>query len=169
MTGNEAVWAKKKAALLQALAPLSRDEKANLILKASRYRSGADSCNSLYMGGLATASLVHALGGAYGRDDVLMLLTKATDAQIEAGLDVCANIIDYMRDHPTKPCPTCGQIMPDNGEPTAPTDDKMREVLVRAEQSLTSIAAGARNYIDGPSVAALLRDIRATLKAGASQ
>lgn len=42
--------------------------------------------------------------------------------------------------------------------------EKLREILKRTEQSLTSIASGARNYIDGPSVSALLRDIRDALE-----
>ena len=121
-TEADARWAKEKAALLAELAPLTRLEKEKLIQEASVYRSGPDSCNSLYMGSLAIGSLYYALNGIKSRDTLAELLGRASDAQIDAALGVCANIIKYMRENPTKACPTCGStVLAEVLEPEKPT------------------------------------------------
>ena len=92
----EAKWKAEKAALLAELAPLSRKEKCELIVAAKAYRSGPDPYNSLYMGSMATHSLFCSLGGDILRGSLDDLLKRATDQQISAALDVCANIIKHM-------------------------------------------------------------------------
>jgi hypothetical protein len=92
---------------------MKREEMIDLIRRAASYRSGADSCNSLYMGSMATHSLYCALGGTSPLHDTLDdLLSRATTAQLGAAMKVCDNIIRHMTKHPTKPCPCCGQIVP---------------------------------------------------------
>lgn len=92
----EAKWKAEKAALLAELDPLSRNEKCALIVAAKTFRSGPDSCNSVYMGSMATHSLFCSLGGDVLRESLDDLLERATDQQISAALDVCANIIKHM-------------------------------------------------------------------------
>lgn len=105
MTGDEAnkKWEAEKAELMKELVALSADTKRDLIKAASEYRSGSDSCNSVYMGGMAQSMLWRAIGPAG--------LTGASEKQLNAGLSVCASYIKYMREHPTKKCPCCGQIV----------------------------------------------------------
>lgn len=112
MNGAEATarWEERKAALMTELTARSTEEKRALIKAASQYRSGTDSCNSVYMGGMAHAMLRRALGGG-GYDGLDELLAAANAAQLNAGLDVCSSYIETMRRHPTKKCPCCGQIV----------------------------------------------------------
>lgn len=118
----DARFAARKAVVLPGLLALSRDEKVALIKGAASYRSGSDSCNSLYMGSIATSRLLHVLGGVYGQDGLESLLERATESQVNAGIDYAWNYIDYMQKHPMKPCPCCGQIVPDRGPPPVPED-----------------------------------------------
>lgn len=83
-----------------------------LILDATKYRSGADSINSVYMGSMALASLYCALGKQYGRDSLEIAIATASEIQIQAALKICAPYIEYMIKYPTKHCQTCGNIMP---------------------------------------------------------
>lgn len=135
MTGAEAdaKWAKEKAALMDELTKLSDDDKRGLILQASNYRSGQDSVNSVYMGGMATSMMRHALGESGGamllaqRRKLSDLLLDASTPQLDKALDVCAWVIKYMREHPTVKCPCCGQITtPEKAEvwKTASPDEK---------------------------------------------
>lgn len=112
MNGREATaaWEERKAVLMAELTELSLDEKRTLIKSASQYRSGTDSCNSVYMGGMAHAMLRRALGGG-GYDGLDDLLAVATNKQLDDGLSVCSSYIETMRQYPTKKCPCCGQIV----------------------------------------------------------
>ncbi|WP_266032419.1 hypothetical protein [Brucella intermedia] len=101
----------EKPRLMKRLLDLPRDDKIKLIKRAREYRSGTDSCNSVYMGSMAISMLCRALGGIYGNDDVDYLLTKASDHNLDTALNVCASYIKTMEQHPTKPCPCCGQIV----------------------------------------------------------
>ena len=77
---------------------MTRAEKQRLILAAHNYNAKARnmaSCNALYMGSMATAILMGKLGGEYGRDDLKALVENATDAQLDAGLESCENIIRH--------------------------------------------------------------------------
>ncbi len=80
------------------------------IIAALDYRSGPDSCNSLYLGSMATHSICQAFGGSLG--DVGFDLRKAikdgTRRQVDKALESCASVIEYMKKHPTGRCPTCG-------------------------------------------------------------
>ncbi len=87
------------------------DKDRNLIRQAVYYRSGPDSCNSMYMGGMALASLMHALGTTLGNGDFEPVLLKANRKQLDNALDVCKNIIEYMQKHPMKICKCCGSIL----------------------------------------------------------
>lgn len=95
---------------LLALLDLPREVKIRLIGAAAVYRSGSDSCNSLNLGGLSTHMLFMSLGDASRVNPLSELLAEASDKQLNGALEICANIIHYMKKHPTKKCPTCGQI-----------------------------------------------------------
>lgn len=83
---------------------MNRQQKIDLILAA--YNFNADmravaSCNSLYMGSMATYSLHRALGAGPPHETSLAeALAHATDAQLDAGLKVCENIIQHMEKNP---------------------------------------------------------------------
>lgn len=112
MTGAEAAkkWDDERRALMDELLPLGRDEKEKLILAATEYRSGEDSCGSVYMGSIAHAGLSAIFRRPYGTCVYKEVIPLASDDQINAGLFKVANIIKYMREHPKKKCPCCGQI-----------------------------------------------------------
>lgn len=95
--------------LPEALTALSRQEKIDLIKKASTYRSGADSINTVYMGSMAMSSLKRSLGGFHD-DSLDLLLINATEGQLRAALRECQPYIKTMIKKPTAPCPCCGQI-----------------------------------------------------------
>jgi hypothetical protein len=98
MTPSEAdaKWNATKIAMMADLRDLPQGEKINLIEKAADYRSGPDPYNSVYMGSMATASLMHALGGSYGVSSLKDLLARASDAQLTAGLEPCLPVIQAM-------------------------------------------------------------------------
>lgn len=112
MNGAEATkkWEDDKAILMAELTALDAAEKRQLILGASTYRSGEDSCNSIYMGGMAHSMLRHALGGT-NMDNLDVLLAKASDKHLDRALEVCASYIKTMRENPVRKCPCCGQIV----------------------------------------------------------
>lgn len=93
---------------------LSKDEKHSLILAALDYQSGPGLMNTVYMGGLATASCSSVLGRQYMRDTLSWeeSLDKASSKQIDAAIQVCMHTIEYMWAHPVTKCPTCGNIVP---------------------------------------------------------
>lgn len=86
----------------------------DLIRKALAYRSGEDSCNSVYMGSLATAMLFGVLELNYGRtpasafDDAL---ATATRMQLDECMNIARSVITYMDKNPVSRCPCCGQIV----------------------------------------------------------
>jgi len=82
-----------------------------LIREAMVYRSGEDSCNSVYMGSMAIAGLYHVLGLRYGEGNFAEALEKAGRKKVDALLKECKSMIVYMRAHPRKHCPCCGQII----------------------------------------------------------
>lgn len=108
----EAKWAAEKAVLMAEWTPLEREKKQDLIVRAMDYKSGPDSCNSVYLGSMARHSTFMALGSHITRGTLIDALAKATDAQLNAALDVCANVIRYMLENPRTTCPTCGGIVP---------------------------------------------------------
>ncbi len=55
--------------------------------RAVRYRSGLDLINTVYLGSMATASLMSRLGGNYGKDSLDKLIDNASEAQIQAAWD----------------------------------------------------------------------------------
>lgn len=78
---------------------MTRAEKQALIRRAYAYNDKARrmaSCNALYMGSMATAILMGKLGGEYGRDSLDALIDRASDEQLDAGLESCQNIIKYL-------------------------------------------------------------------------
>lgn len=106
--------ARDREAYVADLKPLPDGDKRKLIKAASKYRSGEDSCNSVYMGGIAQAMLRRALGG--GSHDALPPLLKAANtSQLDEALYVCWAYIKAMRENPTKKCPFCGQIVSAEG------------------------------------------------------
>lgn len=107
--GDGAAYAKNAAAWQKAANGGPVDDRA-LILAAMKYRSGNDSCNSFYMGSMATAKLYHALGMKYGDDDFEANLAIADDATVASVKAAAQHYIDYMLAHPVKRCPCCNQI-----------------------------------------------------------
>lgn len=90
---------------------MNRQEKCDKIYAAYQYRNGQDSINSVYMGSMATASLIHKLGGSYGYHSVFELLETATNKQIDSAFEYCKPYIDCMEKYPTTKFPCCGQIV----------------------------------------------------------
>lgn len=82
------------------------------ILDALEYKSGNDSCNSVYVGSLGTAIVVEILGGYYGKSYIPALLNVATEAQVRAAHKQLKRVITYMHKPPVKKCPHCGNITP---------------------------------------------------------
>ncbi|KAB2699398.1 hypothetical protein F9K79_09910 [Ochrobactrum sp. Kaboul] len=139
----------RKPALMKRLLDLPRYEKINMIRKAKSYRSGTDSCNSVYMGGMATSQLLQSLGGSYGKDDLDQLLTQANDAQLNKALDVCASYIETMERHPTKPCPCCGQIV-DASRPAPPNHQEATVIASELKRDIWEVANQLAGYV-GPN------------------
>ena len=88
---------------------MERDKE--LIRRAMVYRSGSDSCNSMYMGSMSTARLYYILGLKYGDVGFDEALEDATRKQLDKLLEACDNIIEYMKKYPMKRCSHCGQVM----------------------------------------------------------
>ena len=59
------------------------DQRRKEMKRAMQYRSGPDSCSSVYLGGMETAALTRLLGGRYGEDDLQDLIDSASEAQFE--------------------------------------------------------------------------------------
>lgn len=73
-------------------------EKRRLILAAYNYNGRARnmaSCNQLYMGSMETCLLFKALDGDWLKESLNAVIARATDEQLDAGLERCANIIKY--------------------------------------------------------------------------
>lgn len=86
-----------KAKLMDLLLALPLDRKKHWIRQAMAYRSGPDSCNSVYMGSMLTCRLITELGGEYGRSSLESLLERATDSQVDKALHACAAVLSYMQ------------------------------------------------------------------------
>ena len=89
---------------------MERDKE--LIRRAMKYRSGPDSCNSYYMGGIELAHLYRILGIVYGRFGFDEALEKASRKQLNYLLESCSGMLKYMKKYPMKHCSHCGQVMP---------------------------------------------------------
>jgi len=87
-----------------------------LIKAAAKYRSGSDSCNSVYMGSMATASLMRILGGSYGEDSLNDLLEKADAGRITSALEFCDPYIRRMLANPRRECLACGVLVNEEGK-----------------------------------------------------
>ena len=77
---------------------MTRTEKMRLIRKAWDYNSKARdmaSCNHLYMGSISQCLLFHALGADWPNVSLAQAMNAATDAQLDAGLERCQNILKY--------------------------------------------------------------------------
>ena len=82
------------------------------IVKVWDYKSGSDSCNSVYIGGMAAAGAIRRLGGRYGiDDDIKKLVASARPEQIDDCHDYLKSTIDFMKKNPVHLCPHCGQVM----------------------------------------------------------
>lgn len=90
---------------------MNHEKRKQEILAALEYRSGNDSCNSVYAGSMKLAQVISLLGGSYGKDSVEHLLETATCEQIAAAHRSLSFLIGFMHKHPVKKCPTCGNIM----------------------------------------------------------
>jgi hypothetical protein len=91
---------------------MTRNQMIKLIVAASNYKEGENDIGSVYMGGMATASLCHALGIKYGGDvSISRGCRDATDSQLQKAFKVCEHYIDYMKKNPVGKCPCCGQIV----------------------------------------------------------
>lgn len=76
----------------------TKAEKRRLIRKAYNYNAHARrmaSCNHLYMGSLATCMLYRALGAQWPDTSLNDALKQASDAQLDAGLERCQNILKH--------------------------------------------------------------------------
>lgn len=98
----EARFNARKEAGLPILQALPRKEKVGWIRKAKAYRSGPDPFNSLYMGSMATHMLYVKLGGRITTHALEDLLEQATEAQLDAALETCFNILEHVPDSPVK-------------------------------------------------------------------
>lgn len=87
-------------ALINKLLSLPQDRKKYWIKRAVDFRSGPDSCNSVYMGSMATCRLIIALGGEYGKSTLDPLLERASVAQLDAALRVCAPVLNRLHEEP---------------------------------------------------------------------
>lgn len=99
-------------AMMQKLEKLTIRRRQNLLIKATSYRSGEGLLNTVYMGGMAHASLRRVLGDTYpGTKSYAELIRSVDEKTLNCGLLTVAHTIDYMLAHPTKKCPCCGQII----------------------------------------------------------
>jgi len=81
---------------------LSRKQMEQDILDVWHYKSGEDSCSSLYMGGMATAHACGIIGREYARDKRPLAenLAACTYKQIVDCHKYLRYIIKYMKEHP---------------------------------------------------------------------
>ena len=85
------------------------DEDKADIIAALDYRSGPDSCNSVYLGSMAVGMICHAVGIKYSDAvDRREIIRTASREQIDKALKIAKPVIDHMKEHPTAICPTCG-------------------------------------------------------------
>ena len=86
---------------------MTREKLKEEILAAVEYRSGTDSCNSLYMGSMARSQLLRHLGSSHRTDNTESALEKASMEQLEKAHAFCEPYLAHRAKHPTGTCPTC--------------------------------------------------------------
>lgn len=89
---------------------MTKREEIKAVLK---YRSGADSCNSVYVGSMATAKVCDILDITYGSDNINKAIDKA-DLRVIHRVHkyLYPGYIKYMRKNPVTKCKKCGQVIP---------------------------------------------------------
>jgi hypothetical protein len=100
--------------LTRRIVAMPRAEQNKILLDVTTYRSGENQIGSVYMGGLAHASLKAALGWPNdpARRPYAVLIPGVSDDRIARGIEVVIHTIQYMLDNPRANCPCCGQIAP---------------------------------------------------------
>jgi hypothetical protein len=100
--------------LTRRIAAMPRAEQNKILLDVTTYRSGEDQIGSVYMGGLAHASLQVALGWPNdpARRPYAVLIPGVSDDRIARGIEAVIHTIQYMLNNPREKCPCCGQITP---------------------------------------------------------
>lgn len=89
---------------------MNLEQKRDRLTQAIAYRSGPDSCNSVYLGGMHLARLTMFLGGnMWSKMDEL--IASASEKNIDRCLEDIKSHLEYMDRHPVKKCPCCGGIV----------------------------------------------------------
>lgn len=81
-------------------------QKVKEIEEALKYRDG-----DYYVGSMQECSVVVALGGVYGDDDVLNLLHGASVKRVDAAHLILIRNIERMKAHPMVKCKSCGSMV----------------------------------------------------------
>lgn len=109
-TGHQVRW----QALMDMITTWDRPAREGVLLAATKYRSGEDSCNSVYMGGMGHTSLRQALGDSYpNKHSYEELVAIVSDKILNKGIMTAMHTIEYMLANPRRTCPCCGQITGD--------------------------------------------------------
>lgn len=108
----QAEFATRCGEVLAEINAKPRPEREALLLAATTYRSGNDSCNSVYMGGMAHHSLRLALRDPYpNKMSYAELIPTVSDKCLEAGIKAAIHTIEYMLRNPRDICPRCGSVV----------------------------------------------------------
>lgn len=89
---------------------MTLDEMKADLLAVLDYRSGPDSCNSIYVGSMASAQIYHAFRMRYGYGDIREAIRGGSLRQVEQAYEVAKHTIAYMKAHPRQTCPCCGTV-----------------------------------------------------------
>lgn len=90
---------------------MTRQNKIAEILKVWSYKSGEDSCNSVYLGSMEKGSVLHILGSTYASNTPIEeLLDTADDAQVSKVHRKLNWIIVFMNANVVTTCPHCGGL-----------------------------------------------------------
>lgn len=84
------------------------------IIFATTYRSGEDSCGSVYMGGMAHSKLKYILHKGYVRDRSGSLEGALAQVDRDTLLEAYEHVVPYIRaalKHGTRHCPCCASIL----------------------------------------------------------
>ncbi len=91
---------------------MTRPNMEKEIIEAMSYKS-EQGIGGVYVGSLAASKVMAYLGGAMGVGyEIRRALSQATYMQVYAAWKYLKSFRKYMKKHPTKKCPHCGQIMP---------------------------------------------------------
>jgi len=103
------------ALLLTRLAHMTLKQRKDILIAVVNYKSGEDMCNSVYMGGMATAGLCRAIGRSYSHPELSFKehIEALAESKVTAGLKSAMHTIEYMLANPRKKCPCCGQVVKD--------------------------------------------------------